>query len=151
VFVSAPFPFILTALNQQTFVLKSSAAALGLRVLLDLALIRHLGYLAPCVSLSIAETVLVALWMLSLLRKGCVIGLKSFLWPAAVACLAMSAIVYTFNPVSLVSLCPVALVGSAVYGGVLFFCGGMSQEERKLAREGLGFLRISLFEWSRST
>jgi O-antigen/teichoic acid export membrane protein len=151
VFVSASFPFILTALNQQTFVLESSAVALCVRVLLDLALIRRLGYLAPCISLSIAETVLVAIWMLALFRKGCVIELKSFLLPAVVGCLAMGAIVYAFNPVSLVSLCPVALMGSAVYGGVVFYGGGMSREERKLAREGLGFLRVSFFEWSRST
>jgi O-antigen/teichoic acid export membrane protein len=149
-FAASPFPFLLTALGLQNFVFISSAVALALRVIFDFALIPWFGFLGPCFSMIISETALVVLWIAKLSQTGYAVDLPRLLWRPVAGSLAMGSLLYVFQVKSLMLLAPVALASTMVYFAVVLTLGAFTSEELELAREGLGFVRAFLQEWSHS-
>ena len=147
-FAASPFPFLLTALGLQNFVFISSAVALVLRVSFDFALIPWCGFLGPCYSMIISETALVGLWIAKLSQNGYAVDLPRLLWRPVAGSLAMGSVLYVFQVKSLMLLAPVALASTAVYFVVVITLGAFTSEELELGKEGLGFIRAFLQEWS---
>lgn len=139
-FVASPFPLLITALNQQRFLLISSSTAAVLRVALDILLVPHYGFLAPCVSLAISESVLLAMWIGCLWRLGFPAPLGSLIWRPCVAGALMVPLLYA-QPQSLLLLVPEVLSGILVYITVLVMLGSFSRDEIALIKEGVGFVR----------
>jgi O-antigen/teichoic acid export membrane protein len=147
-FASSPFPFLLTALDLQNFVFKSSAVAVVLRVALDLALIPWFGFLGPCLAMIISETTLAGLWIAKLSQIGYPVHLVKLLWRPIAGSLAMGGVLYVFQTKSLMLLTPVALVATVVYFAVVLMLGAFTSEELGLVKEGLGFARAFVQERS---
>jgi len=148
-FVTSLYPFLLTAVKRQKFVLVSSTIALVLRAALDLPLTARYSYRGPCYSMIISESILVAMWIARLWRDGYHINLPTLLWRPAIASLSMAAVLMFFMPTTLLTLTPVALLGLLVYAAVLFKLGAFSTVELDMAREGMNFVRPFVADWSR--
>ena len=149
IFIGSPFPFILTALNDQRFLFVSSAAAFVLRTALDFALTPHLTFLAPCWAAMISESVLLALWIGRLQRLGLPLPLGKILWRPCLAGALMAVILHAFASSGLLLLIPVVIVACAIYLVLLVKLGAISPEEWEMGREGMHFLRPFLAQWSR--
>src|SRR3984957_8649390 len=74
-FVSSPFPFLLTALDKQRFLMGSSIFSLVLRVGLNFLLIPFYGYMGPCLAFLVSETAMLFIWAGKLNRLGFPLGL----------------------------------------------------------------------------
>jgi len=148
-FVGSPFPFLLTALNEQRFLFVSSALATALRVILDLALTPSFSFVGPCLSIIVTETLLLGMWIARLERVGFALPLAEILWRPCLAGAVMGAMLYFAHAHSLFSLVPVALVAAAVYTALIIKLGAISDAEVELVREGLNFVRPFVNQWSR--
>ncbi len=148
-FVASPFPFLLTALNEQRFLFVSSAVATALRVLLDLSLTPFFGFLGPCLALIACETLLVAMWVGRLWSLGFALPLVGILWRPCLASLVMAAMLYFSHAQSLLMLIPVALISAAAYLALVIKLGAVSGAELEMAREGMDFVRPLFAEWAR--
>lgn len=140
-FIGSPFPFLLTALHDQRYLCISSLGALILRLLLDLLLIRGYGYLAPCLSLIISETLLVTVWILRMSYRHFPADFVGIAWRPGVAGALMFGIMYVVAPDTVSLLIPVALLGGCVYVAVIVLLGVFSDDELWMLREGLGFFK----------
>lgn len=150
-FAASPYPYLLTALDHQRTVFMTSAFALVVRVTLDFALTPWFGFLGPCFSMLVSETALVGLWIAKLSRSGYRIDLFELLWRPAVGSVAMGGILYVFQAKSLMALAPLALASAMVYFAVVLILGAFTSEELDLAKDGVGFVRTLLQEWSDGT
>lgn len=147
-FVSSPFPFLLTALDKQRFLMVSSIFSLLLRIGLNFLLIPFYGYMGPCIAFFASETVMLIVWADKLHRLGFPLGLIKVVWKPSVASCCIGVALYFVKGLSLLWLVPATLLGLLVYVGILFLLGAFSESDLKLAKEGLGFLRPFLAKWS---
>ncbi len=141
VFLSTPFPFLLTALDRQRFLFVTSAIALVIRIVLDLVLVHYFGFIGPCLSLIVSESLLAAAWIAGVWEDGFRLKLWDILWRPFAASLAMGAVLYFADPQSLLTLAPVALLSGLVYLFLVLWLGGVSEIDRALARESTDFIR----------
>jgi O-antigen/teichoic acid export membrane protein len=142
--MAQPFPFLLTALGRQRFLLTSSVIALALRVGADLALVPILNIAGPCVTVSISELTLILVWMRDLRQCGFSLRPVSIFWRPCLAAVVMSAVLYLANPRSLLSLVCATVVSGLIYAGTAFQIGAISAGELELVKDGVGFLRVLL-------
>jgi O-antigen/teichoic acid export membrane protein len=147
-FVSSPFPFLLTALDKQRYLMVSSIFSLLLRIGLNFLLIPFYGYLGPCIAFFASETVMLILWSDKLHRLGFPLGLVNVVWKPLVASCCIGVALYFVKGLSLLWLVPATLLGLLVYVGILLLLRAFSESDLKLAKEGLGFLRPFLAKWS---
>src|SRR4029077_5821957 len=110
-FVSSPFPFLLTALDKQRYLMVSSIFSLALRIGLNFLLIPFYGYLGPCIAFFASETVMLILWSDKLHRLGFPLGLVNLLWKPLVASCCIVVALYFVNGLSLLWLVPATLLG----------------------------------------
>jgi O-antigen/teichoic acid export membrane protein len=148
-FVASPFPFLLMSLNEQRFLLVSSVAATGLRIILELVLTPLLGLTGPCYALIISESVLLCLWIARLAALGFGLALPKMLWKPCLGALAMLLILYCADARSLRTLIPLELAATIFYLVFVVKLKAFSRAELQLAKEGLGFMRPFVLEWSR--
>jgi hypothetical protein len=128
-------------LGRQSFLFISTAAALVLRVALDIAFTSRIGFLGPCVGMNISEGLLLVAFVGCIWKAGFPLPFAKILWPAGLASMAMGAVLYLTATKSLLVLMPFAAIGSVLYFAVLYFVGAFSEAEIARFREGLGFLR----------
>ena len=148
-FVSDPMPFLLTALDEQRFLLGSTMAALVVRVGLNFALIPVLGFVGPCVAFFVSEVLLLGLMVGWLARRGFALPLLQMSWKPLTAAGCMLLVVWPCRGCPVALALPAGLGALAVYGLALWRLGTLSAEEVELAREGSGFLKPFLAKWSR--
>ena len=148
-FVSDPLPFLLTALDEQRFLLWSTIIALAARVGLNFALIPVLGFVGPCVAFFISEVVLLALMVGWLARCGFTLPLIETSWRPLAAAGCMMLALWPCRGCPVAQAAPAGLAALAVYGLALWKLGTFSADEVELAREGGGFLKPFLAKWTR--
>lgn len=147
-FISDPMPFLLTALDEQRFVLRSTVAAMALRVALNFALIPVWGFVGPCMAFFVSEALLLALMSGRLARCGFPLPPRIF-WKPLVAAGCMYAALWPVRNVAPALALPAGLGALAVYVLALWKLGTFTADETELAREGIGFLKPFLAAWSR--
>jgi O-antigen/teichoic acid export membrane protein len=147
-FVSSPFPFLLTALDKQRFLMVSSLFSLGLRIGLNFLLIPIYGYLGPCIAFFASEALTLVIWANKLTRLGFSLGLLGIVWRPLAASCCIGAVLYFIKGASLIWLVPATCVALVVYLLILLLLGMFSADDLKLAREGLGFFRPFLAKWT---
>lgn len=150
-FLASPFPFLLTAINDQRFLFVSCVIALVTRASLDLALAHTFLYLAPCIALAVAESLLVGMWIWRLWQLGHPLRLLDSAWRMAIAAVLMAVVLLALNHHSLLFLAPVAAVATLGYLAVAIRLGAISVDDIDLAREGIKFIKPMIDEWSRSS
>ena len=148
-FVSDPLPFLLTALDQQRFLLWSVIISIVGRASLDVVLIPRLGYVGPCVAFFVSEVLLLMLLLGRLSRMGFALPTLATAWKPVVAAGFMILAVWPCRDCG-VLLAPVAGLGALlVYGVALWKLGTFDASEVALAREASGFLKPFLARWTR--
>jgi O-antigen/teichoic acid export membrane protein len=140
-FVASPFPLLITALNRQRFVFISSSTSSLIRVALDLVLVPYFGFLAPCISLAVSETALLAMWIGCLWQMGFPAPLSRLMWRPCVAGALIVPFLYTVQPRSMLFLTPEVLSAITGYMIVLIMLGAFPPTEMTLIREGIAFVR----------
>jgi PST family polysaccharide transporter len=148
-FVSNPLPFLLTALEEQRFVLWSSIAALAVRIGLDFSLIPLCGYVGPCIAFFVSEVLLLFAMTFQLFRTGFPLPLLEVLVKPSAAAVVMTLALLPFIHASLLGVFAGATVAMAVYAAALWKLGVFSPEELGIAREGLAFMKPFLAKWSK--
>jgi len=141
VFLTTPFPFLLTALDRQRFMFISATISFAIRVGLDIALVHYLGFIGPCISLIVSEGFILAAWIWCVWQDGFALQLGGLLWRPLVASSLMSAVLYWFHPQSLLTLAPVAMLAGLLYLAIVLKLGGLSEVDMALLREGAEFIR----------
>lgn len=148
-FICDPLPFLLTALEEQRYLLWSTIAAISTRAALDVALIPLLGYLGPCIAFFVSEVLLLALLIARLKRMGFALPVPQLSWRPLVAAGCMVLALWPCRDCALL-LAPLAGAGAlAVYALALWKLGAFDTSEVALAREAGGFLKPFLAKWSR--
>lgn len=150
-FVSSPFPFLLTALDKQRFLMVSSLISLGLRIGLNFLLIPIYGYLGPCIAFFASEAATLIIWANKLTRLGFPLGLGKVVWRPLVACTCIGVALYFIKGLALVWLVPATLLALVVYLLILLLFGTFTQSDLRLAKEGLGFMKPFLAKWTGQT
>jgi O-antigen/teichoic acid export membrane protein len=147
-FISDPMPFLLTALDQQRFVLVCNLAAVALRVALNFLLIPFFGFVAPCMAFFAGEMLLLAMMLVWLARCGFALPLFRTIWKPLIAAACMMLALWPFRA------CPILLALSAGLGALGLYClvlwklGTFTTDELELAREGSAFLKPLIAKWS---
>jgi len=147
-FISSPFPFLLTALDKQRFLMGSSLFSLALRVGLNFALIPFYGYMGPCIAFFVSETLMLFIWAGKLTRLGFHLELVKVIWRPLAASCCIGVALYLIRDVSLLWLIPATFAALVIYLVMLLVLGTFSNSDLKLAKEGLGFLQPFLAKWS---
>jgi O-antigen/teichoic acid export membrane protein len=147
-FVSSPFPFLLTALDKQRFLMVSSLFSLGLRIGLNFLLIPIYGYLGPCIAFFASEAVTLIIWANKLNRLGFPLRLGKVLWRPLLACAGIGVGLWFIREGNLVWLVPAIFAALVVYLLILLLLGAFTQQDLRLAREGLGFFKPFLTKWT---
>jgi O-antigen/teichoic acid export membrane protein len=148
-FIASIYPYVITALDRQRVLFISSTIALVIRVSLDFILTPHWGFVAPCLSLAVSESALVAMWIGSMWRLGFPVPLGKLLWRPIVASVLTAPLVCAFHPHSLFLLAPAMLPAIAVYVVALFMLGTFSTDDIRVFRESIDFVRPLVYSWSR--
>jgi O-antigen/teichoic acid export membrane protein len=148
-FVSDPLPFLLTALDEQRFLLWSTITAMSMRAGLNIALIPTLGFVGPCVAFFAGEVLLLGLMVWWLGRKGYALPLWNTGWKPVVAAGLMMLVIWPCRALPVGLACAAGVGALAVYGVALWRLGAFSAEEIELAREGSRFLKPLLEKWTR--
>lgn len=148
-FVSNPLPFLLTALEDQRFVLWSSVVAITVRIGLDFALIPPCGFVGPCIAFFASEILLLGAMIFRLSRAGFHLPTVEVLLKPLVAAAMMSLVLIPFAHASLPLVAVGATMALAVYAGVLWKSGVFSEAELATAREGLAFVKPLIAKWSK--
>ena len=147
-FVSNPFPFLLTALHEQRFLLWATISSLVLRVALNFALIPPLGFIGPSLAFLGGEIVSLAIVMARLRHIGYPLALFDIAWRPLVASAVMGLILLVTRGEPLIWSLPSVVVACAVYVALIFKLGTFSAEDLEVAREGMGFVKPLLARWS---
>jgi O-antigen/teichoic acid export membrane protein len=148
-FVSDPLPFLLTALDEQRFLLWSTILAMAVRVALNFALIPVWGFVGPCMAFFVSEVLLLGLMVGWLARCGFTLPLIETSWKPLVAAGCMMLALWPCRGCPAAQAAPAGLGALAVYGLVLWKLGTFSVAEVELAREGGAFLKPFLAKWTR--
>jgi len=148
-FISDPLPFLLTALDEQRFLLQSVVMAIAGRAALDVALIPKLGFVGPCVAFFASEVLLLVLMVARLRKLGFALPVVATGWKPLVAAGCMMLALWPCRDCG-VLLAPAAGVGGLlVYMLALWKLGTFDASEVELAREASGFLKPFLAKWTR--
>jgi O-antigen/teichoic acid export membrane protein len=148
-FISDPLPFLLTALDEQKFLLQCVVIAIAGRAALDVALIPRLGYVGPCVAFFTSEVLLLGLMLGRLRSMGYRLPLVATAWKPLLAAAIMLVVVWPCRGCGIL-LAPVAGMGALiVYALALWKLGTFDASEVVLAREASGFLKPFLARWTR--
>jgi len=147
-FISSPFPFLLTALDKQRFLMASSLFSLGLRIGLNFALIPLYGYLGPCIAFFASEVVTLVIWANKLSRLGFSLGIGKMVWRPLVASCCIGIGLYFIKDAALIWLVPATLLALVIYLLILLLFGMFTESDLKLAKEGLGFAKPFLAKWT---
>jgi O-antigen/teichoic acid export membrane protein len=147
-FISSPFPFLLTALDKQRFLMTSSLISLGLRIGLNFALIPLYGYLGPCIAFFASEVVTLVIWANKLSRLGFSLGIGKMVWRPLVASCCIGIGLYFIKDAALIWLVPATLLALVIYLLILLLFGMFTESDLKLAKEGLGFAKPFLAKWT---
>ena len=140
-FASTLFPFVFTAIGLQRLFLWTVGAGLTLRILLNLILIPFFGYLGACLSVVLSETAVLGMGIVALRQSGNPLRLGRILWRPMVGSLVMGIVLYLTQGLPIAwGVAGIGLAG-LLYLGVLFGLKTFSDEEVRLAREGLSFLK----------
>jgi O-antigen/teichoic acid export membrane protein len=148
-FVSSPFPFLLTALDKQRYLMVTSLAGLVLRIAMNFALIPFCGYLGPCIAFFASEALLLVVRTDWLTRLGFPLHLGKAVWRPTVASCCMGVALYFLKSVPLIWLAPLVIAGLLAYLLVLLVLGTFTAADLRLAKEGLGFVGPLLAKWSK--
>jgi O-antigen/teichoic acid export membrane protein len=148
-FISDPMPFLLTALDEQRFLLWSTIAAMSLRGALNFALIPVFGFVGPCMAFFASEVLLLALMVAWLARCGYALPLLQMSCKplAAAGCMLLALWACQGCPIALAL--PAGVASLMVYGLLVWKLGTFSPDEIELAREASGFLKPFIEKWSR--
>lgn len=141
-FVSTIFPYVFTALHQQTLFLATACLGLLLRLALNFLLIPQYGYISPCVAVAVSELFVLTIWVYELGRIGVRLSLKEALLRPLVSAAVMSSVLYVVKdrpPLQAVGGCALAVIA---YFGSLLVLRTFSADELRLAKEGLRFFRL---------
>jgi O-antigen/teichoic acid export membrane protein len=147
-FVSSPFPFLLTALDKQRFLMVSSLLSLGIRIGLNFLLIPMFGYLGPCIAFFASEAATLIIWSNKLSQLGFSIGLAKIVWRPTLASACIGAGLYFIKDAAVIWLIPAILVALVVYLLILLLLGVFTASDLRLAKEGLGFVKPFLAKWT---
>jgi O-antigen/teichoic acid export membrane protein len=148
-FISDPLPFLLTALDQQRYLLYCVIIAIAGRAALDVALIPVLGYVGPCVAFFASEVLLLGLMLGRLSAMGYHLPMLATAWKPVLAAGFMMLAVWPCRDCGAL-LAPLAGLGAlGVYGLALWKLGTFDASEVELAREAGGFLKPFLARWTR--
>jgi O-antigen/teichoic acid export membrane protein len=123
IFAGSLFPFIFAALDRQMTFVALSVVSLAIRVGVAFALIPLIGFVGACYGVLMAETVVIALWITALWRK----GLR----------------------VDVVRLAGGVLIGVAALIGVLHVAGDTSWWRAGLGLVAAGVVFAALLWWGR--
>ena len=149
-FVSSPYPYLLTALGEQSFLLISSAVAATLRILLVLILARMFGIVGASWAVLIVESCLLLAWVSHLARKHFYLDIRDMLRKTLPAAVAMSVPFLLCQSQSrpTPALPAAILISSMIYCAVLLKTRAFSEEEMRLAADALKFIRPFVAQWS---
>jgi len=148
-FIGDPLPFLLTALDEQRFLLWSTIVAMGLRAGLNFALIPALGFVGPCVAFFCSEALLLGLMVWWLGRKGYALPLWQTGWKPVAAAGCMMVAIWPCRELPAGLACAAGAGALAIYCVALWRLGAFSAEEVELAREGSKFLKPFIEKWTR--
>ena len=147
-FVSSPFPFLLTALDKQRFLMVSSLLSLGIRIGLNFLLIPMFGYLGPCIAFFVSEAATLIIWWNKLSQLGFSIGFAKIVWRPTLASACISTTIYFIQGAAVIWLIPATLLAMVVYILILLLLGVFTPSDLRLAKEGLGFVKPFLAKWT---
>jgi O-antigen/teichoic acid export membrane protein len=147
-FVASPFPYLLTALNEQRLLLVSSACTTILRIMLVLMLSWGFGIVGTAWAVLISEATLLCIWVVYLAGKQFTLRARMML-SGPIAGIAMTPLVYFRHRNALAPLLAGLALSVGLYSIMIFKLRPFSQEELRRAAEGLKFLKPFIAEWSR--
>jgi O-antigen/teichoic acid export membrane protein len=147
-FVASPLVLLLTALRQERFLFTSSAWCLAIRLVLDLCLIPMVGFAGPCIALLLSESAVVMWWIVRLGRMGFALPVGALVWRPLLASVCVGLIVRHLAIHSGGMLALAWLGGAALYLWIIVTLGALGKADFDLLREGLGFLRPMVAQWS---
>jgi O-antigen/teichoic acid export membrane protein len=145
-FMASPFPYLLTALSEQSFLLFSSAIATAVRIVLDVMFTKWLGFTGPCYALMISESLLLFMWIRRLEKAGFSLPIVRLCWRSTLVCLTTLLVLFPIHTHSLRSLIPLELAAAALYLGGTLKLGVFSEADLRCAREGVRFIAPFLRE-----
>lgn len=150
-FIGSPFPYLLTALNDQRFLLTSSIWAVVVRLVLLITLVGPFGIIGAAWAVLASETVLLCIWLFHFAGKSFVLAPGPMLSKIALASLAMGPVLYFGSLQKLAPLLAGLALSGALYVLTLLKLRIFSEQEIRLAAEGLTFIKPLLGEWSHQT
>src|SRR5438034_5619470 len=148
-FLSALFQYLFAALDQQKRFLVSTCVGSTLRLLLLVALIPLLGFVAPAAAFLCAETVVVTIWMVHLVRLGGLTELGDVVWRPLTAGAAMASVLFAARDATLLGRLGAAALAVVVFALVILALKTFSVEEVRHAREGLAFFSPFVASWAK--
>jgi O-antigen/teichoic acid export membrane protein len=142
VYIAAcPFPYLLTSLGEQRFVLLGSCVSTAIRIVLDVILTKFLNFRGPCYAVLFSESLLLCLWVVRLTMLGYRFGVQKIVWRPGLAVLIVGSLLYLTGAQTIEALLPLYVAGILIYLALILKLGAFSVEELALAREGFGFVR----------
>jgi O-antigen/teichoic acid export membrane protein len=145
---ASPFPYLLTCLGGQKFVLIASCVSTTIRVLLDIVLTPFLGFRGPCCAVLTSECLLLCFWVTGLALRGFHLHFLKILWRPWLAALVLGGVIYLVDAHSLKLVVPLYVVGFGLYMGLILKLGAFSVAELTLAREGFSFVGPLIAQWT---
>jgi O-antigen/teichoic acid export membrane protein len=147
-FILNPFPFLLTALHDQRFLLWTTLLSLALRVALNFALIPPLKFIGPSVAFLAGEIALLTVLIVRLAQLGYPLALGALAWRPLLAAGAMGFVLHLSQGHSPWWFFAASSAGCGVYALLLFKLGAFTADELDLAREGLSFMKPLIAKWT---
>ena len=147
-FIATPFPYVLTALNENRTLLVGSVAATTLRTALLVGLSALYGITGASWAVLISESALLAVWTALLAKKRLTLAFDT-IWKGLVACAVMGLVLYVGRPQTAAALASTLVLSTAAYGAVLLMLKTFSPAELRLAAEAFRFIRPLMREWAR--
>jgi O-antigen/teichoic acid export membrane protein len=139
--MTTPFPPLLTALAQERFLLVSTLIAAALRVVANLTLIPFLGLYGACGAAILSETVLLGLWIGRLSVLGFPLSFEKILWRPLLGSMVLALILHYAKLRTIVSLAGIGGLGGILYLALMLVLGAFTEDELRMAREGIGFIQ----------
>jgi O-antigen/teichoic acid export membrane protein len=149
-FVASPFPYLLTALNAQRFLLVSSSCGTILRIVLVLVLSWRFGIVGTSWAVLISEATILCSWIVYLADMEFTLKVGIMLSTLGIAGIASMPLVYFARGNGSAHLLAGLALSAVLYGIMVFKLRIFSQDELRFAAEGLGFLKPFIAEWSQA-
>jgi len=146
-FAASPFPYLLTALNEQRFLLISSIGATILRIASAVALSWMFGIVGTSWAVLISEGTLLCIWVFYLASKQFTLDSRTMISKAALAGLAMTPLICLNRGNAVAPLLAVVVLSTGLYILMVFKLKMFSAEELQLASGGLKFMKPFVAQW----